>query len=142
MDVTVDSGNERSVPLDAVINLEDDEDSLAQSFLLTLKSEGSLYVSDTDPVVEPEWLDRSKLDRARQFFKRNLFGIFFNHLCGLVLLVYIDTILKPLLYTRNSRNVPQLFRRYLSTLRHVKLWYDGDVWSKDSPARTSILQVT
>jgi len=144
MEVTVELSTERPNDNDSVIDLEEDEDSLAQSYLLTLKSEGSLHTgdNDSDPIVEPEWLDHAKLDRARQLFKRNLFGLFFNHLCGLVLLVYVDTILKPLLYTRNSRSVAQLFRRYLSTLSHIKLWYDGDFWTKDSPARQSILQVS
>lgn len=130
---------------ESVINLEDDdEDSLVQMALLTLKSEATLRPGDCgqEATVEPEWLDKKKLDRARQLFKRNLFGLFFSHLCGLTLLVYVTSILKPLLATRNSRSVACLFRRYLSTLSHVKLWYEGDIWKTDDPAHQSIQQVS
>ncbi|KAI1302307.1 hypothetical protein HDE_02536 [Halotydeus destructor] len=134
--------NELDCPV--VINLDEDtEEAIAQTSLLTLKSAAILCPGDNeaDPDLEPDWLDRSKIARAKQLFKDNLFGFFFGHLCGLVLLVYVQSILKPLLFTRNSRNVACIFRRYLSTLTHVKLWYEGDIFSKDDPARQSILQV-
>lgn len=139
---------EEAIPSEAVINIEDEEEDdetfRNQSLLLTMKSEGLLRFGDceSDPHKPPAWVDRQKLDRARQLFKRDLFGLFFNHLCGLYLLFHVSTILKPLLVTRNSRSVAHLFRRYLSTLSHVKLWYEGDIWKKDDPAQLSILTVS
>lgn len=40
--------------------------------------------------------------------------------------------LAPLLATGNSKNVPRLFRRYLSTMLHVKNWYETDVFDPQS----------
>lgn len=134
----------RKTAVESVISLEDDEAALTQTFLAGLKSEGSLRPGDcgSDPDADPAWLDTAKLEHARRVLRRDLFGLFYSHLCGLVLTVFIVSILKPLLATRNSRTVAHLFKRYLGTLTHVRSWYDGSVWKRDDPARQSILLVS
>lgn len=93
------------------------------------------------PIVAPQWLDKDKLRRAQVLARKHFFGVFFAHLSGLILLVYIRSILIPLLSTGNSRTVAHLFGRYLRTLVHVKSWYEGDVWDHKHPSQHSIIQV-
>ncbi|GIZ03975.1 DUF2236 domain-containing protein [Caerostris extrusa] len=47
----------------------------------------------------------------------------------------------PLMSTGNSANIVCLFRRYLSTLVHIRRWYEGDIWNPDDPAHQSITMV-
>lgn len=43
--------------------------------------------------------------------------------------------------TKQSSSVSLLFRRYLSTLSHVMLWYEGNIIDPDDQAAISIAQV-
>lgn len=47
----------------------------------------------------------------------------------------------PLAVTGNSSNVPKLFRRYLSTLIHVRNWFDYDPFDKNSKSYKSLKHV-
>ncbi|XP_022248873.1 uncharacterized protein LOC106465301 [Limulus polyphemus] len=89
--------------------------------------------------LPPPWLVKEKFYRAREVFRRNFFSIFFAHLSGLFLLVYIPNMLNPLHYTGNSSNLVRIFRRYVSTMCHVRKWYEGDIWNPEDPAYKSII---
>lgn len=71
-----------------------------------------------------------------------MFGVFYCHLTGLSLLVYVKSILEPLIATKQSASVSLLFRRYLSTLSHVTLWYEGNILDPNDEAGMSIAQVS
>lgn len=43
--------------------------------------------------------------------------------------------------TGNSKDVPSLYKRYLSTILHVNSWYDDDVFNPDTKGYKSIRQV-
>lgn len=68
-------------------------------------------------------------------------SIFFSHLAGLMLIVHMPTMTAPLMSTGNSSNIVCLFRRYLSTLVHIRRWYEGDIWNPEDPAHQSISMV-
>lgn len=89
----------------------------------------------------PDWFDAHKFDRAKQIFREHLFSFFFAHLVGLAMVVTRPSILEPLVSTGRSSTLSALYRRYLSTLRHVKCWYEGDIWSPDDAAALSIARV-
>lgn len=91
--------------------------------------------------VAPAWFDRHKYERAREIFREHIFSFFFAHLVGLAMVVTRNSILDPLVYTGHSNSLASLYRRYLSTLRHVKSWYEGDIWKPGDPAHTSISKV-
>lgn len=65
----------------------------------------------------------------------------FGHLCGLLLSFYFTKNIKTLRSTGASDSPAALFRRYLSTVRHVRGWYEGDVWAPGHPARASLAAV-
>ncbi|XP_077494065.1 uncharacterized protein LOC144104761 [Amblyomma americanum] len=89
----------------------------------------------------PEWFDTHKFARAKEVFREHLFSFFFAHLVGLAMVVTKPSLLEPLASTGRSSNLPSLYRRYLSTLRHVKCWYEGDIWKANDAAAISIGKV-
>ncbi|XP_076365824.1 uncharacterized protein LOC143254540 [Tachypleus tridentatus] len=88
--------------------------------------------------LPPSWLDKDRFHQAKEVFQRYFFSIFFAHLSGLLFLVFIPNMLNPLLYTGNSSNLVRIFRRYVSTMRHVRKWYEGDIWNSEDAAYESI----
>lgn len=58
-----------------------------------------------------------------------------------MLIVHLPSMAGPLMSTGNSANIVCLFRRYLSTLVHIRRWYEGDIWNPDDPAHHSISMV-
>ncbi|XP_067130440.1 uncharacterized protein [Centruroides vittatus] len=110
--------------------------------LSTLK-EGTVIKGDHGfPSNEiPHWLDKKKFYEARKIFKKYFFSIFFAHLTGLIFTVHVPSIITTLLATKKSSTVLDIFRRYLSTLVHIKMWYEGDIWNPEDPAYKSIIFV-
>lgn len=108
-----------------------------------LKSIGSCLHGDcdSDGLIKPDWFDQKLFDKGKSLGQKYFFSSFFGHLCGVYVLVQVPSIYQPLLTTGNSRTVASLFARYLSTLNHVKIWYDGDVWNPSDPAHRSIVSV-
>ena len=92
-------------------------------------------------ILKPYWFDQEKFNLGKRFAKKYFFSLMFAHLSGLILLVYIKSILTVLLSTGNSRTVSHLFHRYFRTLIHVKTWYESDVWNEHDQACKSIKQV-
>ncbi|XP_015794617.1 uncharacterized protein LOC107371145 [Tetranychus urticae] len=108
-----------------------------------LKQEGYYIHGDngSDGNVKPKWFDQKLFDLGKHLGQKYFFSCFFGHLCGVYILVQIPSIYETLLTTGNSRTISTLFKRYLSTLNHVKSWYDGDVWDPKSPAYESVAAV-
>lgn len=63
------------------------------------------------------------------------------HFIGLLMIIQIPSGLAPLLATGNSSTVAKLFRRYLSTLIHIKSWYESNPYDKTTPAFQSMQKV-
>ena len=97
--------------------------------------------SNTVQLGLPPWFDRARFDASRTILGEHFFALFFSHLAGLVLLVYIESIRRVLSLTGNSKNLVSIFYRYLHTLQHVKLWYEGIVYQPNEPAYHSLLKV-
>jgi hypothetical protein len=49
--------------------------------------------------------------------------------------------LEPLLVTGNSKDIPSLYKRYLSTILHVNSWYEDDIFDPQTKGYKSIRQV-
>lgn len=65
----------------------------------------------------------------------------FSSFNGLLLILQLPDGLEPLLSTGNSKDIPSLYKRYLSTILHVKSWYDDDVFNPETKGYKSIRQV-
>ncbi|XP_050738474.1 uncharacterized protein LOC127009423 [Eriocheir sinensis] len=89
----------------------------------------------------PPWLDADKIKRGQALFRRHFLGVFISNLVGLVCLLGVHSVLKVLVFTNRSSVRAATYRRYLSTMNHVKEWYSGDVFHPSSKAFRSIQQV-
>jgi hypothetical protein len=108
-----------------------------------LKSDALTKVPDCKSCAfePPDWFDRSLFDVGRQSGQKHFFAFFVCHLLGLVALVHYLPVLRTLLATGKSTNLRNLFWRYLNTARHVRLWYEGDVWNPEDAAHKSLASV-
>ena len=70
-----------------------------------------------------------------------IISLYTAHFIGLLMIIQIPSGLAPLLATGNSETVAKLFRRYLSTLIHVKNWYESNPFERTSIAFQSIQKV-
>jgi len=67
----------------------------------------------------------SSLARSgRKFFRGNFFSIFVSMLSGLLSLMYVNSIVTVLSFTKKSHTPVLAFRRYLGTLLHIIRWYE------------------
>lgn len=67
--------------------------------------------------------------------------IAFTQVYGLLLGLNSPEGLLPLLTTGNSKSVFSLFRRYISTIRHIFLWFNSDPFDPNSEAYKSLKTV-
>ncbi|CAL8101128.1 unnamed protein product [Orchesella dallaii] len=89
----------------------------------------------------PTWLDASAIAEGQKFVRRNFFLIFFVHFISLILLLSYLPVRLVLLKTNRSHTTDLALKRYLSTLRHVKFWYEGDLTSTNGDAVRDVRKV-
>lgn len=70
--------------------------------------------------------------RGQKFFKINYFALFVSKLCGLLSILAVPEISKVLVMTRQSSEPKTAYKRYLSTIAHMLLWYNGDIMDSKS----------
>lgn len=115
-----------------------------KSMLEKLKRTGKALRADVnqpDISIKPAWLDEDLFRNAGSVYERHFMGMNFAHLSGLLLLVRVDSIYKTLSATGESDSVSKLFKRYYHTVKHIKTWYEGDIFEKNSDAYRSLLIV-
>ncbi|XP_018021794.1 uncharacterized protein LOC108677985 [Hyalella azteca] len=92
-------------------------------------------------VVPPPWYDKQKFLRGQEFFHMNFLSIFMSNLVSLSAILHVQGIVSVLSHTGKSSTQVTAAVRYLSTLRHVYLWYSGDPFEPGSEANKSIMLV-
>lgn len=115
-----------------------------RSMIRKLKDKGQSMRSDDDqPRIDekPTWFCEDLFRNAKSVYGRHFMGINFAHLAGLLLLVRVNSIYRTLSRTGESGTVAKLFRRYYHTLKHVKTWYEGDIFDQNSDAHRRLLIV-
>lgn len=114
------------------------------TLLRDLRQAGELLRTDRNqPSLSsrPSWFNEDLFKNAQSVYQRHFMGANFAHLSGLLLLVRVDSIYRTLSSTGASDSVAKLFRRYYHTLRHVKRWYEGDIFEENSDAQRSLMIV-
>lgn len=94
-----------------------------------------------NPPKPPDWLDRELFDCGRKFYERYLFCMSFSELLSLVMMLSMNSALRPLIYTGLSDSPMKALRRYFSTLLHIITWFTGDVWNPSDPAHKDVLSI-
>jgi len=99
-----------------------------------LMSEGHFKTS----FAPPSWYDGKKFAAGKKFFQENLFCVFLSHLFAILLVLSVPRILKPLIHSKKSDDPDKALKRYVSTIRIVMRWYEGDIWDTEDLAHKSI----
>ncbi|CAG2103852.1 unnamed protein product [Medioppia subpectinata] len=89
----------------------------------------------------PSWFDPTRYERCIYLARKYFVSLYIAHFIGLLMIIQIPSGLAPLLATGNSETVAKLFRRYLSTLIHVRNWYESNPFDTQSVAFKSIQKV-
>ncbi|XP_018563856.1 uncharacterized protein LOC108905470 [Anoplophora glabripennis] len=106
--------------------------SSAQEFVNSVLSEGEKYTCDDlsedfrnrDDL--PPFYDEELFRRGQKFFHKHIFGLFLSKCLGLVAVLAVPSILKVLMFTRMSGTELTAYKRYVSTILHMMVWYDSD----------------
>ncbi|EFN74114.1 hypothetical protein EAG_12035 [Camponotus floridanus] len=80
----------------------------------------------------PHWYDKQLYKKAQNFYNRNLFGITIADIVGVIAIFSITSILKVLLYTKQSSIPCAAFKRYVETHLHIQNIYTSDANNTDS----------
>ncbi|XP_014474475.1 PREDICTED: uncharacterized protein LOC106744320 [Dinoponera quadriceps] len=89
----------------------------------------------------PEWMDIDKFRRAQKFVSDHYFSIVLNHLLSILRSLTFNDGLKAFILGENVHTPYLAFRRYLSTMKRMLAWYEGDPWVKGTKAYREI-QIT
>lgn len=115
-----------------------------ESLIRSLRLSGQILRSDlkqTSLLEKPEWFSSELFHNGQSIYGRHFMGVNFAHLSGLLLLVRVNSIYNTLSLTGESSKVAKLFRRYYNTIKHVKCWYEGNIFEEHAEAYRSLLMV-
>ncbi|XP_011165513.2 uncharacterized protein LOC105199902 isoform X1 [Solenopsis invicta] len=74
----------------------------------------------------PDWYDEKLYKEAQNYYKRNIMSIGAANITGLILTLSVMTILKVILYTKQSNSACSAFNRYMKTALHTHNLYTCD----------------
>jgi hypothetical protein len=86
-------------------------------------------------------VDPSLITEGQTFARKHFFSVFFAHFVSLVILLSYTPVQTLLLKTGRSDPMHKSRRRYLSTMLHVKLWYEADIISPEGLAYRDIQRI-
>ena len=61
---------------------------------------------------------------------------------GLLCLLAVPEVSISLKITRNTDSKVKAFKRYLATMKHIMVWYEGAIWDENDVAYQSINRVS
>lgn len=93
------------------------------------------------PLPLPTWLNPQLVKDGQDFIRRNFFSVFFAHFISLIFLLCYTPVRKVLMKTGKSDSATKSIKRYLSTLLHVKKWYEGDLLNPEGKTFRDIQRV-
>ena len=74
------------------------------------------------PEKPPEWLDKAKFERGREFFIRNPLSVLMSNFRNLVLGLSVVNLCDVLVLTEKSETKKKAFGRYLETGYFMNKW--------------------
>ncbi|TGZ49844.1 uncharacterized protein [Temnothorax longispinosus] len=91
---------------------------------------------DNDRTLEklPEWMDMDKYRRGQKFVQKNYTAITISKVMGLMYIYTFQEELKPIILGAHSHTPYLAFQRYVSNIKRLFSWYDGEPWIKGTKA--------
>ncbi|ODN05720.1 hypothetical protein Ocin01_00939 [Orchesella cincta] len=123
------------------IELADDHKNDVQQIIKEARNTSAECNSQWYKDELPIWLNSKAISEGQNFVRRKFFLIFFVHFISLILLLSYLPVRLVLLKTKRSHTKDLALKRYLSTLRHVKFWYEGDLISPNGDAVRDVRKV-
>nr|XP_023029586.1 uncharacterized protein LOC111517615 [Leptinotarsa decemlineata] len=108
------------------------KDFSAQDFVDQLLREGAQETCDetNESFVRsdrlPPFYDERLFRKGQEFFHKHAFSMYSACLYGLVAILSIPTILRILIFTKQSSSAVTAYKRYVATIFHMTIWYDED----------------
>ncbi|XP_060532375.1 uncharacterized protein LOC132705646 isoform X1 [Cylas formicarius] len=104
----------------------------AEEFVDNLLTKGScLPCDETSKTFTrqniPNFYDENLYQRGQRFFYKHIFGMFLGKLLGLMAIISIKSTLGILMLTNNSSTQFLSYKRYVSTIFHMLIWYKEDL---------------
>ncbi|RZC37220.1 uncharacterized protein BDFB_006822, partial [Asbolus verrucosus] len=88
----------------------------------------------------PPFYDETMYKRGQKFFHDNIFALFLGKLLGLLSVLAIPSIIRILMYTKMSGSAMTAYKRYMSTVFHMCIWYQSD-FTPGSKLWRSVMEV-
>ncbi|XP_011139204.1 uncharacterized protein LOC105183050 [Harpegnathos saltator] len=82
----------------------------------------------------PEWVDMDKYRRGQKFVREHYFSIVVTLFFGAIYSYTFNDVSKPIIIGGNSHTLFLALKRYLSTVKRVFTWFNGEPWVKDTEA--------
>ncbi|KAL1512482.1 hypothetical protein ABEB36_002067 [Hypothenemus hampei] len=104
----------------------------AKKFVENLLKNGSeIYCDDSVPSFNnqndlPPFYDENMYKRGQAFFHKHIFSICFGNFLGLLADLSIQSSLSLLILTGMSGSDYKAYKRYISTMLHMLIWYEDD----------------
>ncbi|XP_034240142.1 uncharacterized protein LOC117644640 [Thrips palmi] len=120
------------------------EDDDALHWLRSLCEEGRFVPTDCDsdtPAGPPDGFDSAKFARGQRVAMDNIFSLAYAELVSMLMMFAFEDQTVALLSTGKSDTPSKAYFRYLSTMRRVRSWYEGDIWDPKSAACKNIKSV-
>ena len=92
--------------------------------------------------AQPIWYNSELFDRGKKFQQSNLFCIFLSDLMSILLVLSNKRILNVLMRSSKSETNIKALKRYVSTIRIVIAWIEGDIWNENDGAHQALIYVT
>ncbi|XP_015178275.1 PREDICTED: uncharacterized protein LOC107067353 [Polistes dominula] len=94
----------------------------------SLINEGSKapVLTDSSDIDLPSYYDPDKFYLGQQTFYNNIFTMMISKFSGLITLITIPSILNILDFTKHQSTPCMAYKRYISTILHMCVWYKKD----------------
>ncbi|KAL0106516.1 hypothetical protein PUN28_016308 [Cardiocondyla obscurior] len=82
----------------------------------------------------PDWMDVDKYRKGQKFWLKNYIAIILSKVIGLTCIFSFDEELRPVTFGEHAHTPYLAFKKYMSTIKRMSNWYEGDPWIKGTDA--------
>ncbi|XP_017778393.1 PREDICTED: uncharacterized protein LOC108564035 [Nicrophorus vespilloides] len=114
--------------------MESDTKSRAEEFVRRLLDEADDVPCDSTSEFFnkheelPDFYDEEEFKRGQAFYHNHIFAMFFSKLLGLLTTLALPKANHILRMTKRSSDALSAYKRYVSTVWHMCVWYDNDFY--------------
>lgn len=119
----------------------DSDEAEGKALAVDILKNGDKHFIENRPILLPPWYSQELVSSGQEYFHNNMFNMFVAKLSGLLALLAAPSIIRVLHKTDKSSKPATAYKRYLSTIMHMVLWYQSDLRNPNSKGRQSVATV-